>query len=303
MLPGTLTGPGAVGLAALTLSAPLLWSLTDLIITGDPLHSLHGTSSLADELERRRSLLDVPVAMPESLGYVLRVPVLIGAVAGVLFSWFYARRKASLLAALIVLNAATFTGLSIAGLPLLARYLIIAATATAIFASAGALGWLGLPHGKDRRNWTIVGAVVIALLVAFIPAQYSRLSKLRATTISRGQMSEDIRGLTEQKDAKSYLGTCRPIYTPNHRPVPMMRYWLEAPANAVISAQTLDGPPQKGVMLAANTPQVRRLFVLDPRDRENLNVRVPEGFRKVAKNRSWALYASPGCVSSVETAG
>ena len=289
-----------IWLAALALSAPLLWALTDLLITGDPLHSLHGTSALDDELQRRRTLLDVPIAVPESLGYVLRIPVLIGAVVGAAFAWFYAKRKAAVLAVLILLNGVTFVALAVAGLPLLARYLLIAATVTAIFGSAGALGWLQLSKGKDRRAWAIAGFVVIALLVAFIPAQYSRLSRLHDTTVSRGEMQEDIRGLTEQADAKRYLDACQPIYTPNHRAVPMLRYWLEAPTNAVISAQTLDGPPRKGVMLAANTPQVRRVFVLDPRDRENLNAPVPKDFRKVAKNRSWALYASPSCLRSLQ---
>jgi hypothetical protein len=33
--------------AALTAAAPLLWALSDLLVTGDALHSLHGTSGLA----------------------------------------------------------------------------------------------------------------------------------------------------------------------------------------------------------------------------------------------------------------
>src|SRR4051795_11376705 len=43
-----------VRLVALAALAPLLWALIDLIVTGDPLHSLHGTAALAEEGDRRR---------------------------------------------------------------------------------------------------------------------------------------------------------------------------------------------------------------------------------------------------------
>lgn len=290
-------------LGALAFLAPVLWALSDLAVTGNPLHSLQGTSELAGELERRRSLLDTPIAIPESLGYVLREPVLIGVIPGLVFSWIYARRKALIPAALVILNGVTFVALAIAGLPLLARYLLIAATMLAIFSGAGALGWINIPAGRARRWWGAVGAIVIVLLIAFIPAQYNRLSKLHDTTVSRGEMQEDIRLIVEQPDARRFLDVCRPVYAPNHRPVPMLRYWLEAPASVVVSAQTLDSPPTKGLLLTPNTPQVRRLFVLDPRDRENLNVPVPKDFRKVAKNSSWAIYASPDCLKDVRSKG
>ena len=42
--------------AAATLAAPLLWLAFDLVATGDPLHSLHGTQALAAQLERPRDL-------------------------------------------------------------------------------------------------------------------------------------------------------------------------------------------------------------------------------------------------------
>src|SRR4051812_5706005 len=34
---------------ALAASAPLIWALSDVLVTGDPLHSLHGTADLAEE--------------------------------------------------------------------------------------------------------------------------------------------------------------------------------------------------------------------------------------------------------------
>lgn len=289
---------GRIRYGLLAATAPVLWLLADLAITGDPLHSLHGTSELAAQLERRRSLLDVPVALPESLGYIMREPVLIGTIPGVVYAWLFARRRALLPAALIAINGLTFVSLAIAGLPLLARYILIAAAMLALFCSAAALGWLELPPGRERRVWAIVGACTLALLAAFVPAQYDRLAGLHNTTIGRGQMQEDIRRLVDQRSAKPYLKRCRPVYAPNYRPVPMLRYWLSASPDEVISAYNRDRSPRRGVMLAPRTPQVRRLFVLDPRDRKLLNVPVPKTFKRVAKNRSWALYASPSCMAA-----
>ena len=42
------------------IAAPAIWALTDLAVTGDPLHSLNATSELADELGRVRGLEHVP---------------------------------------------------------------------------------------------------------------------------------------------------------------------------------------------------------------------------------------------------
>src|SRR5829696_5351736 len=64
--------------AGLVAAAPLLWALGDLLVTGDALHSLHGTAALAESNERRRGLADVPVWTPQYFGYALREPLVIG---------------------------------------------------------------------------------------------------------------------------------------------------------------------------------------------------------------------------------
>ena len=64
--------------AALAVSAPLIWAGTDWIVTGDPLHSLHGTAALAEEADRRRSLEDVPYWTAQYFGFALREPLLLG---------------------------------------------------------------------------------------------------------------------------------------------------------------------------------------------------------------------------------
>src|SRR5262249_25075663 len=53
-------GRRRVLLTAVLVAAPVVWALVDLISTGDPLHSLHATSDLADDLGRVRGLRHVP---------------------------------------------------------------------------------------------------------------------------------------------------------------------------------------------------------------------------------------------------
>jgi hypothetical protein len=50
-----LTPRKRVWLAALTAVAPVVWTVVDWIVTGDPLHSLHGTAALADASTRCRT--------------------------------------------------------------------------------------------------------------------------------------------------------------------------------------------------------------------------------------------------------
>ena len=64
--------------AALILAAPVIWALWDLVVTGDPLWSLHGTREFAEQLERPRdagaAFSAVPSYLRDALGdpYVLR---------------------------------------------------------------------------------------------------------------------------------------------------------------------------------------------------------------------------------------
>ncbi|MEA2450320.1 MAG: hypothetical protein QOG63_2252, partial [Thermoleophilaceae bacterium] len=57
--------------AAIVAAAPALWALMDLIVTGDALHSLHGTADLAIENQRRRGFDQVPYWTAQYYGFTL----------------------------------------------------------------------------------------------------------------------------------------------------------------------------------------------------------------------------------------
>ena len=64
--------------AGLTALAPALWALMDWLVTGDALHSLHGTAALAETVDRRRDPLTGPYWTAKYLGYTLREPLVVG---------------------------------------------------------------------------------------------------------------------------------------------------------------------------------------------------------------------------------
>ena len=82
--------------AALAAIAPLAWAAVDGAVTGDPLFSLHYTSSSAEDLGRQRTLGEIPSALPYFFASLVKLPVLLGALAGLAFALVAAPRRAAM---------------------------------------------------------------------------------------------------------------------------------------------------------------------------------------------------------------
>ncbi len=283
----------AVMLAAVTAAPALVWALSDLAVTGDPLHSLTFTRDTAETLGRPQGIENVPEIMPRRLGEILRWVPLVGGTAGFFLALRYARERAWMPAALAVLGGLAFVGIGIAGLSLLGRYLFLPATMLAIFFGYAAAGWRGLPRARLRAAW-IGGAAV--LLVAFVGStishQSDRLDRLRDGVQLRGAIQDDLRDLTRQDVAGPLLERCGPVYVPNHRPVPILAWYLDRPPADFVSAQL--EAPRRGLYVAPRTAEVEQRFVLDPRDPKRFEAALPAGFAPRAASRSWVLYER-GC--------
>ncbi len=267
---------------------PLGWALYDLVLTGDPLHSLTDTQDNAQALDRVTGLRHVPQAVPRRLGEILREPVLLGAAGGGLLALAWLRTRAALGAAVGVLAIGAFCVLAAAGLPILGRYLLLPATILAIFAAAGVLGWLALPPGDPRRRpWQAFGVVVVLALVAFAPGQVDRITSLRRALRTQERIQGDLARIVRQLPPG-----CTPLTVPNRRPIPLLALWLDRRPQRLASAQ--EAPPVRGVLLQPATPQVAAAYILDPRDRDRRVPAPPASFRRVAANASW-LELRSGC--------
>ena len=288
LLPG-LERRRTAALAAVAAAPAVLWALSDLLVAGDLLHSLTFTRDTADTLGRPQGIENVPEVMPRRLGEILRWVPLVGGTAGFFLALRFARRGALVPAALAVLGGLAFVGIGLAGLSLLGRYLFVPAAMLAVFFGYATLGWGDAQAGRARGLW-LGGAAVLA--VAFVGStishQTDRLERLRDSIQLRGGIEDDLRALTRDDVAEPLLERCGPVYVPNHRPVPILAWYLDRPPGDFVSAQL--ERPRRGLYVAPANRVVEERFVLDPRDPRRLALEVPAGFRRVTGNGSWSLY-------------
>jgi hypothetical protein len=269
-------------LIVLAAAAPILWALSDLVVTGDPLHSLTGTRDTAQRLDRITGLDEVPTTVPRRIGEILREPVLFGAAGGGLLALAFLRRRVALGAAAGVIALVAFSVLAAAGLPILGRYLLAPSVILAVFAGAGAFGWRELPRGHPwRRRWALFGAATLVGLIVFIPPQIDRISNLRDALRIQDGIQDDLHDLTPHF-------ACLPTTVPNHRPVPLLALWLDVDPTRIAVAQ--EHPPTRGTYVLPANGHVAKQYILDPRDVDPRIPPPPPGFRPVAQNASWHLY-------------
>lgn len=273
----------------LAAAAPLIWLTSDLLITGNPVHSLTGTHDLAAQLGRKTGITALPGVVPRRLGEILRLPELLAAVAGFLFVLRWMRERAHFPLVISILNGVAFTAFAVARLPLLGRYLFVAAAMLAVFAGAGAFGWRALPPDHPgRRIWRPVGIAAVLAIVIFFPLQQTdRLELLKHDIANRDRIQADLHALVEQPAAKAALAKCPRLHVTSHRPVPLLALWTDRrPADIAI------GNASVCVVLPA-TRQVAKLAILDP----NEPVAGGTYYRRsavAARNRSWVLVGRRG---------
>ena len=285
---------GRVRLVAIALAGPVLWMVSDALVTGDALWSLHGTHELAAQLGRKTGLGNVPPIMPRRLGEIVRLPELVAAVAGFVLGLWFMRRRTLLPAAIAVLNGITFLVLAIAGLSLLGRYLFLAGAVLSLFAALGALGWLALPaHHPWRPRWRALGALLLLAFAIFFPLeQVGRLTSLRTDIAHRQRVLADLQTLIQSPPSKAALRSCGTLFVPNHQPVPQLAYWTGRRPGAIALAG-LTPPTPRGAYVGPTTLTVAKRSVLDPRDPGKppyAAAHGPPGYRQLARNRSWILW-------------
>src|SRR4029077_2557662 len=169
---------------------PLMWVLSDLAITGDALWSLTNTRHTAEILDRVTGIANVPEYIPRRIGEILRPPVLVGAALGGVLSLLWLRSRARLGAIVGVVAVIVFAVLAAAGLPINTRYAFVPAAILCAFCGVGVFGWTLLAPGDARRRWwMLVGLIVLAGLVAYVPSQY-RSAYRELSALARQQRFE-----------------------------------------------------------------------------------------------------------------
>jgi hypothetical protein len=289
---------------AIAASAPLIWIGLDTIVTGNPLYSLTSTAGRAQELERTQGLSGV-VASVWTFGVRIdKLPVIIGALAGLpLAIWLAPRRVLTPLAALIVMIF-VFVAEGEVGASVVDRYLIGAATVLLLFCAVAIGGWAMLePGSKLRRTWMAGSAVLVIYGVISVTSTLS-LSNLRTTLAYHEDFHKGLAAALHSPRVKATLRRCPLVSLPNNKLIPDARWILgsvgqhnivarsQARADVAKGAHTLENRLRRGSV--AVYPLSAAVFFLaivdvgdDPRDQ------VPQaGFERIYTSRYYAVYAN-----------
>lgn len=276
-------------LALLAAAAPILWVLSDLLVTGDAMWSLTNTKHTATTLHRPTGIGNVPEYIPRRIGEVLRPAVLVGAALGGVLSLAWLREKTLLAAAAGATAVVVFAAMAGAGLPIDTRYAFLTGAILCVFCGAGVFGWSALPHSDRRRTpWMAAGAVVLLALILTLPGQVKSAHKELHNLATQEAIQDDLLALVH---SKSIALKCGPVGVPNHAPIPLLALYLKARPSLVVSAQAK--PIATGTYVDPASIEVEHAYVLDPHDPHSA-VSIPPGFTASRSNRSWLLFEHCG---------
>jgi len=279
----------ALAIAAI---APLVWAGTDWLVTGDALHSLHGTAALAEAVDRRREPSQVPYWTAQYFGYVLREPILAALPIGLAFAWVHRRRAAAVPVAVAALMVLVFAVGPLFGLPLIGRYIRTPAMLVALFYGLAVAGWLLLPPGRARTRWAIAGALALLLSVAYLPRHVGMLQRLETRVDRDGGLYRDLRRVGEDPTVRAALAACGPLTTADHRPIPFIRWWIDGPPGSVGTVANGASPLGRIFLAPRRTKRTTRIF------RENFPVAVaPATYRRLYENATWRVDVAPECLT------
>lgn len=283
---------GRIGAAVVALSAPLAWAFGDLVVTGSLLHAT------TDAQEAGRSFGVGAVSVVDRLTYgwdglrnILRLPVLLGGLVGLVIAASVAWARAVLPAALLGLALFSFGGLVLLGLPTADRFLFLPAVMLALFCAFAMVGWVSHEPGRRRRWWAAVGMLILVSIVVSAPGQVSRLQELEDDVTAQRRISEDLWELTRSPVSADLLTACSPITLPTHAPQPALAYYLGRSPTHIRSAEL--GVPARGAFVAPASDRAADL-ALGTASGSAPPVAIPPGFRRTAGNASWSIHVR-GC--------
>jgi hypothetical protein len=283
--------------AAIAAIAPVLWVLSDLAATGDPLFSLNHTSSLANDLQRTKPASEAPSFAIHSLNGTLKWPILVGAVLGVVLAAVYARRRAGVLAALTASGLVTFAAIAAAGLSVIDRYLAISAVGLIVFAAFAIAGFTVLPSGHPAYRAWIAAAAVVALGGAAFTATHLHPGYIDRELTTRRELRQELARLVKTP-AFTLARRCGVVSVPNHKLIPDVRWILDDDADAVRARSDLPGFGQatKGVQIFVTGPTMLTNSTYGPfvpGSRDDARIQVPgSGLRLIDRSPHFLAYAA-----------
>jgi len=265
-------------------------SATDYAVTGDPLFSLHYTSSSAEELGRNLPLSQLPSAMPEFFANLVKLPVLVAAALGLVIAVVAVPKRAAAPLALLAAGIVTFVLIGIAGASAIERYLAVAAVALLVFAAVSFGGFTFLEAGKLRTGWMAASILAVAFGVVWT-AIHIDLNRFDAELSFRGAAHDDLAEVLNDPKVEAGL-RCGPLTLPNHKLVPDSRWIADLPYDKVRARADpkLEPQPRKGVGIYVTSRFALFKHSLTSPNDSVLIQSPPPGFQRVKVTDYYSAY-------------
>jgi hypothetical protein len=278
-----------IAFAAVAAAGPVIWALTDLLVTGNPLFSFTGTSELADELGRNKGAGAVPAATWTFLIQLAKFPVVIGGIAGFLLALLLTPRRLVMPVVLFACGVGTFALVGAGGLSVISRYLLVPSLMVMVLCGVAVGGWTMLEEGTRLRRVWAVGALLLVVFGIGFTVTRVNLTRLDSELSFRGDAHDAYQQLIASPGFRRGL-RCGPVYTPNHKLVPDSRWYLDLPKDRVIARSSTDRVPTKGVVVLVHGRQAlfNQALVTDVDD--PADSLPPPGFVRVAVSEYYAAY-------------
>jgi hypothetical protein len=283
----------------LAASAPVAWLAWDWIVTGKPLYSLTSTRETAGEFKRNRGVFEAAKLVPDYVGSNEKiVNVAIGGLGTVTALWML-RRRALIPLALMAIGLATFLAIAAAGLSVIPRYLAVPSILFNLGVAVSLTAWL-LVRAPKRVHRMLLGLFVLSLLVgAWRAVPYEKdFRKLHGQeTFVKGQ-HVGLKNILDDPKVVPLLSTCRPITTPTHSAVPVIRYQTGLPKDAFEPSIAQAKPPTRGLLLIGTTfnfepNAARSTSGVSERSARKWWSNYPlSTFKFVSGNARWRVYAN-----------
>lgn len=281
---------------ALAAAAPVIWGLSDLLLTGNPLFSFTGTRELADTLGRPQTIRRAGVLAGAATRDILGGALFAAGIVGLIASLFVRQFAVRVVAALVAVGVGAFLLYGLAGLPVLARYTLIPASALTLLAAWVLAGWAqpgsgsgDQPRGQKRLAWTAVAAMFVVLVIAGAGDTRERVQSQKASLALRTKTYALLRAQIRSDAVVADLRACPVLLVPNHRAVPLAALWSGRSVPGQVRAQK-QGVPARGLAILPTTESVASLTILDPRDADPTPTAPPAGWAFRGGNAGWAWY-------------
>lgn len=282
--------PARVRFALLAAVAPLVWAAVDFAVTGQPLYSLTATGDLANELGRDKGLAAVPQALYAFLITLDKFPVFVGGALGLVLAVLLTPRRAAMALALFAAGVGTFAMVGVAGLSVIDRYLLVPSLCVMVFAAVFVAGWTMLRDDSAWRRLWIAAASALVIFGVVFTATRVNLIQIRNELRFRGDAHAALEQVLSAPAVVPAL-RCGPVYVPNHKLIPDVRWILDRPRSGVLARSSANvGEPRRGVAILVHTRTALFKQALVTTDDDPVDSLPPAGFTRAATSRYYAAY-------------